>query len=120
MSSSANNEAEFPYRSGQINTIKAAHPGLVYDMGEDDYVKFLCGQGYSTKNLRIITGDKTPSCNTSQTDATVCELNYPPFTISSSKHTKITRVIHRIITNVGTPVSTYRTTIVAPEGLTFE
>lgn len=84
MSSSANSEAEFAYGSGQINPIKAAHPGLVYDMVENDYVKFLCGQGYSTKNLRIITGDKI-SCSTSQTDATVWDLNYPSFTISSKK-----------------------------------
>ncbi|KAH0686002.1 hypothetical protein KY285_016543 [Solanum tuberosum] len=114
MSSSANSEAEFAYGSGQINPIKAAHPGLVYDMGENDYVKFLCGQGYSTKNLRIITGDKTSSCSTSQIDATVWDLNYPSFTISSSKNLKITRVFHRTVTNVGTPVSTYRATIVAP------
>ncbi|KAK4343614.1 hypothetical protein RND71_036708 [Anisodus tanguticus] len=117
MSSSANSEAEFAYGSGQINPIKAAHPGLVYDMGENDYVKFLCGQGYSTKNLRIITGDKT--CCTSQTNATVWDLNYPSFTISSSKKTKITRVFHRTVTNVGTPVSTYRAAIVAPEGLSI-
>ncbi|KAJ8528452.1 hypothetical protein K7X08_022144 [Anisodus acutangulus] len=117
MSSSANSEAEFAYGSGQINPIKAAHPGLVYDMGENDYVKFLCGQGYSTKNLRIITGDKT--CCTSQTNATVWDLNYPSFTISSSKKMKITRVFHRTVTNVGTPVSTYRATIVAPEGLSI-
>lgn len=86
-------------------------------MVENDYVKFLCGQGYSTKNLRIITGDKTSSCSTSQTDATVWDLNYPSFTISSSKNSKITRVFHRTVTNVGTPVSTYRATIVAPERL---
>ncbi|KAG5616136.1 hypothetical protein H5410_015960 [Solanum commersonii] len=116
MSSSANSEAEFAYGSGQINPIKAAHPGLVYDMVENDYVKFLCGQGYSTKNLRIITGDKT-SCSTSQTDATVWDLNYPSITISSSKNSNITRVFHRTVTNVGTPVSTYRATIVAPQGL---
>ncbi|XP_060184236.1 cucumisin-like, partial [Lycium barbarum] len=117
MSSSANSEAEFAYGSGQINPIKAANPGLVYDMGENDYVKFLCGQGYSTKNLRIITGAKT-SC-TFQTHAThVWDLNYPSFTISSSKNSKITRVFHRTVTNVGTPVSTYRATIVAPAGLT--
>lgn len=116
MSSSANSEAEFAYGSGQINPIKAAHPGLVYDMGENDYVKFLCGQGYSTKNLRIITGAET-FC-TSQTNATVWDLNYPSFTVSSSKNSKITRVFHRTVTNVGMPVSTYRATIVAPEGLT--
>ncbi|MCD7446576.1 hypothetical protein HAX54_010768 [Datura stramonium] len=116
MSSSANSEAEFAYGSGQINPTKAARPGLVYDMGENDYVKFLCGQGYSTNNLRIITGDKT--CCTCQTNATVWDLNYPSFTLSSSKNSKITRVFHRTVTNVGTPVSTYMATIVAPEGLT--
>lgn len=58
------------------------------------------------------------SC-TSETNITVWDLNYPSFTISSSKNTKITRVFHRIVTIVCTPVSTYEATVVAPEGHTI-
>ncbi|KAL8460615.1 hypothetical protein ACS0TY_032215 [Phlomoides rotata] len=46
-----NTDAEFSYGSGHINPIEAKAPSLVYDMGELDYVKFLCGQNYSTANL---------------------------------------------------------------------
>uniref|UniRef100_F6HNS7 Peptidase S8/S53 domain-containing protein n=1 Tax=Vitis vinifera TaxID=29760 RepID=F6HNS7_VITVI len=40
-----NPEAKFAYGAGNID------PGLVYDADEIDYVKFLCGQGYSTRAL---------------------------------------------------------------------
>ncbi|RVW49268.1 Cucumisin [Vitis vinifera] len=51
MSVKSNRDQEFAYGAGQIDPIKAAHPGLIYDAGEADYVKFLCGQGYNTKQL---------------------------------------------------------------------
>ncbi|CAI9760972.1 unnamed protein product [Fraxinus pennsylvanica] len=40
-----------------FDPMKAKSPRLVYDMGPNDYVKFLCGQGYSLKNPTFITGD---------------------------------------------------------------
>ena len=46
-----NLEAEFAYGAGNIDPVKAIDPGLVYDADEIDYVKFLCGQGYSTRAL---------------------------------------------------------------------
>ncbi|CAI9091583.1 OLC1v1026650C1 [Oldenlandia corymbosa var. corymbosa] len=113
-----NKEAEFAYGSGQINPIKAVKPGLVYDSGEADYVSFLCGQGYNTTTLRLVTGDNTTSC-TKTNNATVWDLNYPSFTLSA-KSGQITRVFHRTVTNVGTPVSTYTAKISAPPGLKIE
>ena len=41
MSSDLNPEAEFAYGAGQINPVKAVCPGLVYDISESDYVRFL-------------------------------------------------------------------------------
>ncbi|CAN1746699.1 unnamed protein product [Linum perenne] len=99
-------DAEFGYGSGQIDPIRAADPGLIYDAGEIDYVRMLCGQGYNITQLRLITGDQT-ACSAT-TNGTVWDLNYPSFALSSEKpKTSITRVFHRTVTNVGTASSTF-------------
>ena len=118
MTAAINNDAEFAYGSGQIDPVKAVNPGLVYDAGVADYVKFLCGQGYSNKSLRLVTGDNSSFCSESN-NATAWDLNYPSFTISSSsKSESVTRVFHRTVTNVGSSVSLYKATVVAPPGFT--
>ncbi|PKA63133.1 Cucumisin [Apostasia shenzhenica] len=116
MSSRKNKEAELAYGAGHINPVAAVKPGLVYDAAEIDYVKFLCGQGYTTKNLRLITGDNS-SC-TAATNGTVFDLNYPSFAISVINITKpISQTFHRTVTNVGAANSTYRASVSAPAGL---
>jgi hypothetical protein len=57
-----NPDAEFAYGAGHINPARSINPGLVYDAGEVDYVNFLCGQGYSSASLRLVTGDNS-SCS---------------------------------------------------------
>lgn len=116
MSVETNTDAEFAYGSGHINPVKAVTPGLVYDAGEADYVKFLCGIGYSNKSLRLVTGDNSSSC-TETTNGTVWDLNYPSFALSTTSNTSVTRVFHRTVTNVGSPVSTYRAMWSAPSAL---
>ncbi|KAF5729630.1 cucumisin family protein [Tripterygium wilfordii] len=113
-----NIDAEFAYGAGHINPLKAVDPGLVYDAGEVDYIKFLCGQGYNTTTLRSITGDSS-SCNLA-TKTTVWDLNYPSFTVSSSSGQFVTRIFHRTVTNVGSDVSTYKAIISAPKGLSVQ
>ncbi|KAL5568981.1 hypothetical protein UlMin_025556 [Ulmus minor] len=111
-----NPEAEFAYGAGQINPLKAAYPGLVYDADEHDYIEFLCGQGYTTKLLRIITGDNS-SCPSNGTDT---DLNYPAFVLSTKPSESINHVFHRTVTNVGSPTSTYKSNLVAPQGLNIK
>ncbi|CAN1746698.1 unnamed protein product [Linum perenne] len=102
-------DAEFGYG-------RAADPGLIYDAGEIDYVRMLCGQGYNITQLRLITGDQT-ACSAT-TNGTVWDLNYPSFALSSEKpKTSITRVFHRTVTNVGTASSTYKPMVGIPVGL---
>ncbi|KAK1373168.1 hypothetical protein POM88_029361 [Heracleum sosnowskyi] len=52
-----NSDAEFAYRSGQIDPLKAVDPGLVFDASEADYVDFLCNEGYNASLVRLISGD---------------------------------------------------------------
>ncbi|KAK4431721.1 Cucumisin [Sesamum alatum] len=117
MSVATNTDAEFAYGSGHIDPLKAKSPGLVYDMEEADYVSFLCGQGYSNKNLQLITGDNT-TC-TASNNATVYDLNYPSFTLSAASGASISRVFHRTVTNVGSASSTYTAVVAAPQGLSI-
>ncbi|KAH7856066.1 hypothetical protein Vadar_032362 [Vaccinium darrowii] len=112
-------QAEFAYGSGQIDPVKAANPGLVYDAEESDYVKFLCGQGYSTAQLRLITGSNATNCSASN-NGTVWDLNYPSFALSGLGNKSVTRMFNRTVTNVGSPVSTYNATVVPPPGLTVK
>ncbi|RZC61319.1 hypothetical protein C5167_023068 [Papaver somniferum] len=88
MNVATNTDAEFAYGAGHINPLKAVNPGLVYDANEADYVKFLCGSGYNTKSLRIVTGD----------------LNKPFIELST-------------VTNVGSPGSTYKARVFGPSNL---
>ncbi|KAB2010907.1 hypothetical protein ERO13_D10G238008v2, partial [Gossypium hirsutum] len=118
MSSKNNLEAEFAYGAGHINPAQAAQPGLVYDAGEIDYVKFLCGQGYTPKQLKLIT-ESNFTCS-EETNGAVWDLNYPSFTLSSTPGNSITRVFHRTVTNVGSPVSTYKAVVNAPPGLIIQ
>ncbi|THG15179.1 hypothetical protein TEA_009952 [Camellia sinensis var. sinensis] len=116
MSAETNSDAEFAYGAGHINPVKAANPGLIYDIEEAEYVRFLCGQGYSNKLLRLITGDNSSTCN-EVNNGTVWDLNMPSFALSTQRGKPITRMFHRTVTNVGSPVSTYKATVVAPPGL---
>ncbi|KAK8515078.1 hypothetical protein V6N12_001238 [Hibiscus sabdariffa] len=115
LSRKTNTDAEFAFGSGHLIPSSALDPGLVYDAGEIDYVKFLCGQGYDTKTLRLVTGDKS-SCSKS-INGTAWDLNYPSFTLSTTAGKPITRVFHRTVTNVGSGVSVYKARVKAPSGL---
>lgn len=114
MSEETNSQAELAYGAGHIDPLRALSPGLVYDANEADYVKFLCGQGYSTNNLRAVTGDQS-TC-TAANNGTVWDLNYPSFAVSAST-SFVYRTFTRTVTNVGSPTSVYKSTVFAPAGL---
>ncbi|KAJ9684393.1 hypothetical protein PVL29_016718 [Vitis rotundifolia] len=119
MSAEKNLEAEFAYGAGQMNPVKAVDPGLVYDADKIDYIKFLCGQGYTTQTLQLVTGDN--SVCSEATNGTVWDLNYPSFALSSFTFKSIAGVFTRTVTNVGSPVSTYKATVTgAPIGLQIQ
>ncbi|KAI3799883.1 hypothetical protein L1987_35188 [Smallanthus sonchifolius] len=115
MSPTKNTDAEFAYGSGHINPSKAVDPGLVYDAGEQDFVSFLCGQGYNATTLKMVTGDSS-ACSAA-TNATVWDLNYPSFALSAKQSGSISRTFTRTATNVGAADSSYQANVVAPSGL---
>ncbi|XVE99671.1 hypothetical protein REPUB_Repub03eG0220000 [Reevesia pubescens] len=118
MSPKTNTDLEFAYGAGHINPSLAINPGLIFDAGEIDYVKFLCGQGYSDKHLRLVTGDKN-SC-TKATNGSAWDLNYPSFTLFTDGGGYISRDFHRTVTNVGSAVSTYKAIVTSPKELDIQ
>ncbi|KAL5568975.1 hypothetical protein UlMin_025550 [Ulmus minor] len=117
MSPDLNPEAEFAYGAGQINPIKAAYPGLVYDADELDYINFLCEQGYSTKLVKIIAGGNSNCPAKKGIDGKTFDLNYPAFVLPVSPSESINHVFHRTVTNVGSPNSIYKAKVISQKGL---
>lgn len=118
LSNETNPDAEFAYGAGHINPSKAVNPGLIYDAHVFDYIRFLCGQGYNTKQLQLVTGDRS-TCSQSNIGA-VWDLNYPSFTVSISQSESIRRYFRRTVTNVGSPTSIYKAKVRAPLGLNIK
>ena len=118
MSAEKNPDAEFAYGAGNINPLKAPNPGLIYDIDALDYIKFLCAQGYNTKLLQYVTGDKS-SCS-KETDEKSLDLNYPSFALSTPISNSISHVFNRTVTNVGSSTSTYKAIVTSPHGLSIK
>lgn len=102
--------------SGHVDPQKAMDPGLVYDLGEDDYVKFLCSLNYTEKAIKVITR-RTEACPTRGNQPG--NLNYPSFSavFDQTRASNLTTFFIRTVTNVGPPMSTYRATVIAPRGV---
>ncbi|KAJ4720886.1 cucumisin-like [Melia azedarach] len=104
--------------TGHINPIKAVNPGLIYDAGELDYLKFLCGQGYNATTLRNVTRDNS-SCSKA-INRTVWDLNYPSFSLSTESGKSAAQAFHRTVTNVGSPTSIYKLIVKTQPGLKIQ
>lgn len=100
-----NDDQEFAYGSGHLNPLNATEPGLVYDASEDDYINFLCKQGYNTTTLQLVTGDNS-TCNSTK-PGRAWDLNYPSFALAVEDNQQIRGVFTRTVTNVGSANSTY-------------
>ena len=114
MSSDINLDAEFAYGAGNLNPMNALNPGLLYDSREVDYIQFLCGQGYGTRFLQLVTGDNA-TCSEA-TNGTVWDLNYPSFSLFTLPLKTISHAFNRTVTNVGSPRSIYRAKVTVPAG----
>ncbi|KAK1271039.1 hypothetical protein QJS04_geneDACA007672 [Acorus gramineus] len=109
MKPSSNADAEFAYGAGHINPIEAVNPGLIYDAGEADYVTMLCGQGYNTTKLHLVTGDNS-TCSAAN-NGTALDLNYPSMAVTVVSGKPFSVSFRRTVTNVGFPNSTYTPTV---------
>ncbi|KAJ8635484.1 hypothetical protein MRB53_009751 [Persea americana] len=109
-----NVDVEFAYGAGQINPVKAVNPGLVYDANKDDYIQFLCNEGYTAEEIKLISGANI-QCR--KTNRTAGDMNYPSIQLLVHKNMTFSRKFSRSVTNVGTPVSTYKAAMKQLTGL---
>ncbi|KAA8528516.1 hypothetical protein F0562_035871 [Nyssa sinensis] len=102
------------FGAGHINPNKAMEPGLIYDMDLQDYIDFLCGLGYSKKQMRAIIRQNQWSCSQNPTN-----LNYPSFVAIFPRggRSLTGKNFSRAVTNVGDDISVYRAVLAVPTGM---
>jgi subtilisin family serine protease len=101
----------FATGSGHVNPSRADDPGLVYDIQPDDYIPYLCGLGYSDREVGIIAHKKINCTETSSIPEG--ELNYPSFSVVLGSSQTFTRTV----TNVGEAYSSYVAIVTEPKGV---
>lgn len=100
----------YDHGAGHIHPLKALDPGLVYDIGAQDYFEFLCAQGLTSNELQVFSKFANRSCRHGLRNAG--DLNYPAISAvfpENSNSTVLT--LQRTATNVGPVVSSYRVVI---------
>lgn len=103
----------FAIGSGHVNPTRADDPGLLYDLQAADYLPYLCGLGYTDKQVSAISR-RDVEC--SVFDAMAAEqLNYPSISVSIGSNTE--KTVMRTVSNVGEEEAMYSAQIRAPEGV---
>lgn len=126
--SSKDQIGEYAYGSGQLNPVQAVNPGLVYDIGKEDYIKMFCHLGYDHDKIKAITGENI-GCFGAPDRSLVRNLNYPALVVEVQPRASFSVRFNRTVTNVGLANSSYRAivlpnpdinAIVAPQVLSFK
>ncbi|KAH6832076.1 hypothetical protein C2S53_016338 [Perilla frutescens var. hirtella] len=94
--------------SGHVNVLKAADPGLVYDILPQDYLPYLCGLNYTDQQVGIIA-KRVIRCS-EISSISESELNYPSFSVFLGNTSE---TYNRTATNVGEANAVYTVRISA-------
>ncbi|CAJ1950533.1 unnamed protein product [Sphenostylis stenocarpa] len=102
--------------AGHINPNKALDPGLVYDVGVQDYVNLLCAMNFTQQNITTITRSSSNNCSKPSLD-----LNYPSFMAffsdnGSSNESMVNWEFLRTMTNVGEGQTIYSASVTPIKG----
>ncbi|KAL0445832.1 UNVERIFIED_CONTAM: Subtilisin-like protease SBT1.7 [Sesamum latifolium] len=100
-------------RAGHVNAAKASDPGLIYDIEPQDYIPYLCGLGYTSREVSKFVLRRV---NCSEVSAISSEqLNYPSFAVN--RFGSSNQTFTRTVTNVGEDSSSYTVEVVSPQDL---
>ncbi|KAF5931270.1 hypothetical protein HYC85_032143 [Camellia sinensis] len=105
----------FATGAGHVNPKRAINPGLVYDIRPDEYFTHLCTMGYKKLEIFTIT-HRNVSCHETLLENRGFNINYPSISVMFTSR-KMSKVIKRQLTNVGSPNSIYSVEVVEPEGV---
>lgn len=107
----------FDHGAGHINPSRALDPGLVYDLGPQDYFEFLCTQMLTPPQLKAFSKSSNHSCRHAL--ANPGDLNYPALSVVFPEHPSLSVLtLHRTVTNVGPPTSKYVSRVSPLKGVT--
>ncbi|XP_020079969.1 subtilisin-like protease SBT3.6 isoform X2 [Ananas comosus] len=101
----------FDHGGGHVDPNKALDPGLVYDTGVSDYIRFLCSMGYNNSAISSMT-QHNKACKSSRQSQK--DLNLPSISIPELRKTL---TVSRTVTNVGPVNAVYRARVEAPKGV---
>ncbi|KAK6118038.1 hypothetical protein DH2020_048203 [Rehmannia glutinosa] len=108
--STATFSTPYDHGAGHINPLKALDPGLIYDIAAQDYFEFLCAQGLTSSELMVFSKFSNRTCR--HTLGNAGDLNYPAISAVFPDNANITVLtLHRTVTNVGPPVSSYHVVV---------
>lgn len=115
-------DAELGSGSGQIDPVRAVHPGLIYDINMSGYISFLCKEGYNGTTIgKLLGGNAKFDCAKFRPARGADGLNYPTMHVQiNSTDTRISAIFYRVVTHVGCENSVYQAKVMAPKGLSVK
>ncbi|XP_055821402.1 subtilisin-like protease 3 [Solanum dulcamara] len=102
----------FAIGAGHVNPSKANDPGLIYDTPFEDYVPYLCGLKYTSREVGNLLQRKVKCSEVKSIPE--AQLNYPSFSIRLGS---TPQTYTRTVTNVGDATSSYKVEIASPKGV---
>ncbi|ONK65590.1 uncharacterized protein A4U43_C07F38650 [Asparagus officinalis] len=96
--------------AGHVDPVRAKNPGLVYDLGVQDYINLLCTMNYTEEQIKRFMPEPS-AC--SKFGGGVGDLNYPSFVAIFDAETKA-RTLTRTLTKVSELPETYEARVVNP------
>ncbi|KAF3630622.1 putative membrane-associated kinase regulator 6-like [Capsicum annuum] len=115
----------FDFGGGICNPNGAVDPGLIYDMGKNDYSNYLCSLRYSKDRVYNDTTYKSDAKKSSSSAGIVCpkevpsrlDMNLPSISIPNLKDSV---TIKRTVTNVGNDNSIYKLVVKPPRNVAIK
>ncbi|PHT39612.1 hypothetical protein CQW23_18466 [Capsicum baccatum] len=104
----------FAVGAGHVNPSRANDPGLIYDTQFKDYLPYLCGLNYTSRQVGIIL-QRRVDCKQVK-GIPEAQLNYPSFSITLGENSH-SQTYTRTVTNVEDVVSSYNVEIASPPGV---